>query len=95
MPEKDKKKWQAVLTAEFMSSEESNSESENGVIIKKELPWRSERVSAMFTKLDAVVDGGKSTFAKRQTRQRVLVNEQSQRAVPSGKYPSWAFSLPQ
>ncbi len=35
MPEKDKRKWQAVLNSEFMSRA-----SENGVIVKKDLPWR-------------------------------------------------------
>ena len=93
MPEKDKRKWQAVLNSEFMSSDESNSESENGVIVKKDLPWRSERVSTMFSKLDGVIDDGKSTFAKRQTRQRVISSiEQSSRSHPSGKFPSWAFT---
>ena len=93
MSEKDKRKLQAVLQPEFMSTEESNSESENAVIVKKELPWRSEKVSTMFFKLDGVVDDGKPTFAKRQTRQRVVsTTELSLRSLPSGKYPTWAFS---
>ena len=92
MLDKEKRKWQAVLTAEFMSSEESESDSVSGVIVRKELPWRAERVSTMFVRLDSMVDDGKSTFAKRQTRQRVVSGEQSQRGLPKGKFPSWAIS---
>ena len=86
MLDKEKRKWQQVLTAEFMSSEVSESDSESGVIVRKELPWRSERVSTMFVRLDAMVDDGKSMFAERQTRELVVSGEQSQRG------PSWAIS---
>lgn len=79
-----------MITSEFMSSEESGSNSDDGCFVKKELQWRSQRVTAFFAKLDESVNKSKSIFAKRQTRQRVLVAEQSQRKMPSGKWPSWA-----
>ena len=95
MNEKDKKKWMAVFTSAFMSSEERGSDSDDGCFVKKELPWRSQRVTNFFAKLDEAVDGSKSRFAKKQTRQRVLVAEQSLRRIPSGKWPSWALTVPQ
>ena len=92
--EKNKKKWMTVITSEFMSSEESDSDG-GGCLFKKELPWRSRKVSNFFAELDAFVDESKSKVAKRQTRQRVLNGEPSSRSIPSGKqFPSWALSQP-
>lgn len=81
------------MLSEFMFSEESNSESENGTIVKRELPWRSEHVSKFFFNLDAHVDDSKSTFAKRQSRQWVLVDEPSTRGIPSGKFTIYQLSI--
>ena len=77
-----------------MSSEESGSDGV-GCLFKKELPWRSKKVSDFFAELDAFVDGSKSNVAKRQTRQRMLAGDVSDRSIPSGKqFPSWAIVQP-
>ena len=83
-----------VITPEFMSSEESGSDS-GGCLFKKEIPWRSNKVSNFFSELDEFVESSKSNVAKRQTRQRILYGVVSSRVVPSGKQiPSWAIVQP-
>ena len=80
-----------VITVDFMSSEESGSENE-ACLVKKQLPWRSSKVTKFFSELDEFVDGSKSNVAKRQTRLRVLDGAVSSREVPQGKkIPNWAL----
>lgn len=91
LPEKQRKKWMSVITLDFMSSEESGSENES-CLVKKELPWRSDKVTKFFSELDDFVGGSKSNVAKRQTRPRVLDGAVSSREIPQGKkIPSWAL----
>ena len=73
-----------------MSSEDSSDS--GGHLVKRELPWRSSKVSNFFAELDGFIDDSKSDMAKRQTRQRILGGEVSSRAIPSGKFPSWALT---
>ena len=47
--EKDREKWNKVLSAEFMSSEDSEDET----IVVRPLPWRSGRVAAFLHPLTA------------------------------------------
>ncbi len=51
MAEKDKNRWSSVLTQEFMSSEESDSDS-GDILIKHVLPWRSGKVNTFLKSLD-------------------------------------------
>ncbi len=90
LSEKDKK-WLTIIIPDFMSSEDSCSDSGNH-LVKRELPWRSSKVSNFFTELDTFTDDSKSCMAKRQTWQRILDGEVSSRGVPSGKFPSWALT---
>lgn len=84
-----------VITPEFMSSEESGSDS-GGCLFKREIPWRSNKVNNFFAELDEFVESSKSNVAKRQTRQRVLNGEVSSRSIPSAgkQIPSWAIVQP-
>ena len=45
--EKEKEKWNKVMTAEMLLSEESNN-GEDDVVIVQPLPWRSGRVTRFF-----------------------------------------------
>ena len=47
LPEQHKEKWRKVLVADMMSSEESD-DADDGTIIVKPLPWRSEKVTDFF-----------------------------------------------
>ena len=51
LSEWDKLKWKPVMSSEFMSSEESDTEdSEN--LLKRSIPWRSNKVNNFFSELD-------------------------------------------
>lgn len=88
MPDKEKEKWLKGFTAEMMSSEES--EDDDDVITVKPLPWRSERLTTMFYRLDNRVESGKTTQAKRQKRKRVLGVIASTRPQ-ADDVPQWAL----
>ena len=77
--------------AEAMSSEESDDEKEEIITIKP-LPWRAEKVSSFFHRLDNKMKQSKSTQAKRQRKQRIEGSNYSLRLRPVGtSIPEWAF----
>ena len=81
-----------MLIKEFMSSEESTSESEESSLLKRTLPWRSSKVTNFFYDLDQQTDASKSTQSKRQTKPRTLSGVESTRPIPvTKKLPSWAI----
>ena len=88
--EKEKEKWNKVMTAEMMSSEESNGEDD--VVIVKPLTWRSGRVTRFFKELDQAGIDSKTSQAKRQRKERVMGSVESMRPMPSASLPSWAFT---
>ena len=91
LPEKEKEKWNKVLISDFMSSEESDDESED-IIVVKPLVWRSERVTRFLQRLDEKCKDTKTTQAKRQRKQRVASNDTSVHPKPVvANLPSWAF----
>ena len=88
-----KSKYLAVLVPEFMSSEESGEDSENeDTYTVRAIPWRSSRVDNLFDQLDGEVLRSMSKQSKRQLKKRILSEEHSDRPIPSGKFPSWAFA---
>ena len=80
------------MIPEFMSSESSCSDTDDDVLIKRQLPWRSEKVTDFFYKLDSHSTDNKSTRAKRQMKSRVLSGEPSTREIPDIRLPSWAVN---
>ena len=87
--EADRLKWKKILVTEFMSSDESGEEDERAVFIVKKLPWRSERVSSFFQRLDTARTSRKTEQASRQTKPRVYKDLISSRPAPRG-FPTWA-----
>ena len=86
----------AVLVMEFMSSEESNDDSDDELedtYIVQELPWRSSKVDEVFIQLDEETQRSMSKQSKRQQKKRIYSEEPSSRPKPSEKFPSWAFVL--
>ena len=49
--DKDEEKWMKVMTTAMMSSEDSNSEDPDTVVVKP-LLWRSQRVTKFFNTID-------------------------------------------
>lgn len=94
--EKDKEKWKKVFHENFMSSEESDSNDEEAIVVRP-LPWRSNRVTTFLHSLDDKGREEKSPQARRQMKTRRMGNSSS-RIQPtsdaSGEPPaSWMFSI--
>ena len=68
----DRVTWKKIFNTEFMSSDESGEEDGSAVFIVKKLPWRSERVSNFFERLDTARASRKTEQASRQTKPRSL-----------------------
>ena len=85
----DRVKWKKIFNTEFMSSDESGEEDGSAVFIVKKLPWRSERVSNFFERLDTARTSRKTEQASRQTKPRIYKDFNSSRPAPRG-VPSWA-----
>ena len=78
-------KWLKVTKKEYISSEES---ADDDFIVLHPLPWRSDYVTRMFSKIDAYIINKKSSQAKRQMKRRRLGNI-STRPKPKDA-PDWA-----
>lgn len=92
MDAKMKEKWLPIMTADFMSSEDSASDEEDAIIVRP-LEWRNEKVTRVFNQLDEKTLRSKTPQAKRQRKSSVLSTSFSQHPQPiSAKYPSWAFN---
>ena len=88
----DREQWKKVLGTQLMSSDESGNEEDQAVFIVKELPWRSDRVTGYFEKLDELHQARKTEQANRQTKKRLHKGVISSRPSPSG-LPSWAVQM--
>lgn len=91
MPETEKEKWGKVFCVDMMSSEESDTEN-NEIIIVKSLPWRNSKVTQFFQSIDEKGTESKTIQAKRQRKQRVIGTLASQHPKPLGNIPTWAFT---
>ena len=90
--EDDRKKWEKFLIVDFMSSEESDVEDAEPVLVVKALPWRSERVTRFLMKLDEKTQ--QSEQSQRQSKRRVRSRKSmvSDRPAPlNGSMPSWTI----
>ena len=93
LTEKEKKIWEAVMSTEMMSSEESdagsNSDNESSsTLCKCPLPYRNEKVS-FFKSLDHKVTKGQSKRSQQMTQNRTA-GVVSQRPKPAG-FPDCVF----
>ena len=59
----DREIWK-VLVTQLMSSDESGDEEDQAVFIVKEVPWRSDKVTTFFEKLDGAHQAGKTEQAR-------------------------------
>ena len=92
LSDEDKRSWRMVIIPELMSSESSCTDSDDDTLIKRQLPWRSEKVTEFFLKLDSHSKETKSTQAKRQMKARLLSDDVSTRDIPGNiRLPSWAI----
>ena len=86
-----------MLTLDYMSSEGSDSEDENGIFRRvRKFSWESSLATKIKKTLDQVYRSNIATAnAKRQLVRTVIDNEPSSRPIPEG-CPSWinVFSAP-
>ena len=76
----------------MISSDSSGVEDTIPVLVAKEIPWRSQKVTSFFERLDKVHEDSKSEQAKRQTKPRIRNGKVSSRSFPTGEMPKWAVS---
>ena len=77
----------------MMSSEESEVEGGEEIIIVKHIPWRSDQVSALMQRVDSKIKLDRTPQATRQAKKRIYRGE-STRPKPSidENMPSWLFT---
>ena len=85
-----KEEWKEAMKVEMISSDESDVDNGDEVIVTKPLPWRSANVSQFFSKLDEECRHNKSPHARRQMKPRKC-GLPSSRPKPQG-FPDWVFS---
>lgn len=85
--ERDREKWRKVFHVNFMSSEESDSNEEE-VIVVRPLSWRSNRVTTFLHSLDDKGREEKSPQARRQMKTR----DSSSRPQPTSDVTGQALS---
>ena len=91
LPEKEKEKWNKVLISDLMSSEESDDENGETIIVKP-LVWRSERVTRFLHQLNEKCSDSKTTQAKHRRKQCIDSSDISIHPKPvMANLPSWAF----
>ena len=81
-------RWLEVMKPDFMSSEESDIDGEDVLVIRT-LPWRYSQVNQLMQKLDDKCFIEKQPLARRQTKRRTP----SSRPVPLRNVPGWAIEL--
>ena len=82
--ETDTVKWRRILTSDMISSDSSGIEDTVPVLVAKEIPWRSRKVSTFFLK--------SSTSSMKSQSQSRLSTKQSQGFV-MGNSPLESFLL--
>ncbi len=90
LTEESKEKIQQIMTAEYMSSEESGSgdESEGRILVVRPPLWRSEEAKSVIDSLDRKADRRRSERAREMMTRRI-VGAGSTRPAPDG--PEWAL----
>ena len=78
-----------MLVTQLVFSDESENEEDQSVFIVKELPWRSQKVTVFFEKLDKARNVRKTEEASRQTKKWLHKRVISSRCAPCG-FPTWA-----
>lgn len=88
-----------ILTLDFMSSEETGSESDSGneaatrrkIFLSRPLSWRSPEANAFIESLDRKITRRRSARAKEMCRLR-RVGPPSSRSPPGNDAPAWALN---
>lgn len=88
MSEEQKKAWTSTMTLKLMSSEESQSDSDEAVFVIRPLPWRNSKINSFFESRDKNSKyAGKRSIKMSFSRS---VGDPSDRPKPGG-LPDWVF----
>ena len=85
---KDLNQWKSILTMDLVSSDESDEENGEEVLIAHPLPWLSETVAHFKMSLDQQIANSKSPQARRQMKKRLIGGSSTRGALDD--LPSWA-----
>lgn len=94
LSQEEKERSMKILMLEFMSSEETGSDSGSGsemtkIFLTRPLPWRSQAANNVMESLDRKIVRRRSERAKEMCRAR-KVGQPSSRPMPGRHTPSWA-----
>jgi hypothetical protein len=84
----ERKQWKDIMIIDAMSSEESDMEEGDDVIVVHPLPWLSQSVVQLKLTLDDQIKSSKSPQARRQMKKRLLGSPSKRDAADS--LPPWA-----
>ena len=85
-------KWGLAMRLDMMSSEESEIQGDEEVLVVKPLSWRSDHVNEVMKRLDEKVLSEISAQAHRQAKMRDYSGQPSSRSRPIlGDLPNWLF----
>lgn len=87
--ERGLEQWQAIMSMDLMSSDESGEEDGDEVLLVHPLPWLSETVVQFKASLDQQIVASKTPQAKRQMKKRLLGCSSNRGVVDN--LPSWAL----
>ena len=89
--EEEKDKWLSVMKVEVMSSDESDEDDGEEVIVVHPLPWLSAEVAAFKQQIDDEIKKEKSPQARRQMKRRIIGSPSTRPRSTSHDFPSWAL----
>ena len=89
--EEEKDKWLSVMKVEVMSSDESDEDDGEEVIVVHPLPWLSAEVAAFKQQIDDEIKKEKSPQARRQMKRRIIGSPSTRPRSTSRDFSSWAL----
>ncbi len=89
LTEEQKKNYSGCLVTEFMSSEESDGDTESSSFIVRPLPWRHDRVSRLFSGLDKKFAKSQTKRSKRMSYSRVEGQSSTRPCPEVNDIPEW------
>ena len=88
----EKEKWRKVIAIDLISSDDSDTDEEEDVMVTRPLPWRSAHVTNFFHQLDAASLRDKTPQSRRQRKRRVEGSPSARPHPMIEGIPDWAFS---
>ena len=91
--ERQRERWLSAMQREVMSSEESEVEAGDEIVVVKKFPWRSDQLYTLIKRVDAKVAIDHTPQATQQTKKRIYrgVSTRPQPTI-NENMPAWLFA---